>query len=118
MKASEISARRNRIVELLQERGTLSIKEAVRLLDVSHETIRQDFNHLEQQGLLKKFMEVQSWPILGLPRYPVSGNHPLSGKAGNCAGGFAPDSKGPLHHRLGQWQHRCSFGIKACGSLS
>ena len=78
MKASEISARRNRIVELLQERGTLSIKEAVRLLDVSHETIRQDFNHLEQQGL----------------------------------------SKGPLHHRLGQWQHRCSFGIKACGSLS
>lgn len=54
MKASEISARRNRIVELLQERGTLSIKEAVRLLDVSHETIRQDFNHLEQQGLLKK----------------------------------------------------------------
>lgn len=54
MKASEISARRNRIVELLQEKGTLRITDAVRLLDVSHETVRQDFNHLESQGLLKK----------------------------------------------------------------
>lgn len=54
MKASEISARRNRIVELLQERETLRITEAVKLLDVSHETIRQDLNHLERQGLLKK----------------------------------------------------------------
>ena len=54
MKASEISARRNRIVELLQERKTLKVTEAVKLLDVSHETVRQDFNHLERQGLLKK----------------------------------------------------------------
>lgn len=54
MKASEISVRRNQIVELLQEKGTLRVADAVRLLDVSHETIRQDFNHLEQQGLLKK----------------------------------------------------------------
>lgn len=54
MKASEISARRNRIVELLQERKTLRVTEAVKLLDVSHETVRQDFNHLERQGLLKK----------------------------------------------------------------
>ena len=54
MKASEISVRRNQIVELLQEKGTLRVADAVRLLDVSHETVRQDFNHLEQQGLLKK----------------------------------------------------------------
>ena len=54
MKASEISERRNQIVELLKEKKFLKITEAVKLLDVSHETVRQDFNYLEKRGLLKK----------------------------------------------------------------
>ena len=53
MKASEISERRNQIVELLKEKKFLKITEAVKLLDVSHETVRQDFNYLEKRGLLK-----------------------------------------------------------------
>ena len=51
MKASEISERRNQIVELLKEKKFLKITEAVKLLDVSHETVRQDFNYLEKRGL-------------------------------------------------------------------
>ncbi len=54
MKASEISARRKRIMEILQEQKTLRAIDAVRILDVSHETVRQDFNYLAEQGLLKK----------------------------------------------------------------
>ncbi|UXN67251.1 DUF977 family protein (plasmid) [Phyllobacterium sp. A18/5-2] len=42
----------NRLIELIQEHGQVTIAELVALFDVSRDTIRRDLDLLEQRGLL------------------------------------------------------------------
>ncbi|NEE00383.1 DeoR/GlpR transcriptional regulator [Phytoactinopolyspora halotolerans] len=42
------------MLQLLAERGSLSVDEAVEELDVSHATVRRDFDHLAKQQLLAR----------------------------------------------------------------
>lgn len=49
-----INERQNRILEILGLNDRTSVKELARQLQVSSVTIRQDLNHLEAQGLLKR----------------------------------------------------------------
>jgi DeoR family fructose operon transcriptional repressor len=44
--------RQNRLIELLQEHGQVTVAELVALFDVSRDTIRRDLDLLEQRGLL------------------------------------------------------------------
>lgn len=44
--------RQNRLVELLRDRGQLTVNELVTLFDVSRDTIRRDLDFLEDRGLL------------------------------------------------------------------
>ncbi len=46
------AARHNRLLELLQQRGQVTVVELVALLDVSRDTVRRDLDALEQRGLL------------------------------------------------------------------
>jgi DeoR/GlpR family transcriptional regulator of sugar metabolism len=49
-----LNERQNRILEILGSDNTTSVNELSKKLDVSAVTIRQDLNHLESQGLLKR----------------------------------------------------------------
>src|ERR1700719_3666848 len=44
--------RRNKILELVTEKSTVTVNELTDLLQTSAATIRSDLNHLEKQGLL------------------------------------------------------------------
>ena len=46
--------RRNKITELIEEKGTVTVNELTVLLNTSAATIRTDLNHLEKQGLLAR----------------------------------------------------------------
>ena len=54
MKNREISLRRERIVQLVYERGRLTTREASLLLNITQETVRQDFNALARLGIIKR----------------------------------------------------------------
>ncbi|MCB5952444.1 DeoR/GlpR family DNA-binding transcription regulator [Enterococcus sp. BWT-B8] len=54
MKASEITARRNRISELLYQNQTMKVTDLVAIFNVSDETIRKDLSYLEDEGILIK----------------------------------------------------------------
>jgi len=49
-----IEERQQRIIELLQEYGRITVKELCRLFNVSNVTIRSDLNELERKGFLKR----------------------------------------------------------------
>ena len=49
-----LNERQRRILEILGFNNRTSVNELARQLDVSSVTIRQDLNHLESQGLLKR----------------------------------------------------------------
>ncbi|HZG71284.1 MAG TPA: DeoR/GlpR family DNA-binding transcription regulator [Chondromyces sp.] len=44
--------RRNKILEMLTEKGTVTVNELTELLNISAATIRSDLNQMEKQGLL------------------------------------------------------------------
>lgn len=44
--------RRNLIIEILTEKGTVNVNDLTNLLDISAATIRSDLNQMEKQGLL------------------------------------------------------------------
>jgi DeoR/GlpR family transcriptional regulator of sugar metabolism len=44
--------RRNLIIEILTEKGTVTVNDLTNLLDISAATIRSDLNQMEKQGLL------------------------------------------------------------------
>ncbi len=46
------AVRHNRMIDLLRERGQLTVNELVALFEVSRDTIRRDLDLLEQRGLL------------------------------------------------------------------
>lgn len=46
------ATRQNRLLQLLQHRGQLTVAELVVLLDVSRDTVRRDLDMMEQRGLL------------------------------------------------------------------
>lgn len=46
--------RHNRIVELILDRGRLSVAEICEMFSVSEMTVRRDLNYLERQGLLRR----------------------------------------------------------------
>lgn len=46
------AARQNRLVQLVRERGQVTVNELVALFDVSRDTIRRDLDLLEKRGLL------------------------------------------------------------------
>ena len=46
--------RRNKILELLNRRSSVTVTELTGLFQVSLETIRRDLEYLEQQGALKR----------------------------------------------------------------
>lgn len=54
MKSNEIKERRNRIADIIKEKGRLSAQEASQIFHVSIETIRQDFIQLERMNIVKK----------------------------------------------------------------
>ena len=54
MKKLLAEERRNRIVGLLDENGSVKMSELAEILDVSKETIRRDLIYLNEQGRVKK----------------------------------------------------------------
>ncbi|MDV0431716.1 DeoR/GlpR family DNA-binding transcription regulator [Lactiplantibacillus sp. DA1] len=54
MKATEIQARRDQILTLLESRKTMRVSELVNILKISDETVRKDLSQLSTQGLVKK----------------------------------------------------------------
>ncbi|MCI8292465.1 MAG: DeoR/GlpR transcriptional regulator [Hespellia sp.] len=54
MKTKHIEERREQIVNIIKQKGTLDTEEASRIFGVSSETIRQDFVFLEKKGILEK----------------------------------------------------------------
>ena len=46
--------RQNLIVQMVEQRGAISLQELVTLLDTSESTIRRDLFLLDEEGLIKK----------------------------------------------------------------
>ena len=51
----ELNHRENIILDLLYERGKISVSELAKILFVSEMTIRRDLNELEKNGLIKRY---------------------------------------------------------------
>jgi DeoR family fructose operon transcriptional repressor len=49
-----VQERQNRIMEILEEKGSVKVAELTSLFDLSIETIRRDLEALEKEGLLKR----------------------------------------------------------------
>lgn len=49
-----VAERRNKIMDFLNEKQRITVKELSRLMNVSEVTLRTDLNQLEQEGLLKR----------------------------------------------------------------
>ena len=54
-----IKTRRNKIYKLLKQHGSIKVKDLAEQLNTSPLTIRRDLEHLEEQGLIERFMEGQ-----------------------------------------------------------
>ena len=52
---AEVQKRHQRLLELLNESGSLQVTDASRLLNMSELTIRRDFNALEKKGYIVRF---------------------------------------------------------------
>ena len=51
----ELNYRENSILDLLYERGRISVSELAEILFVSEMTIRRDLSELEKNGLIKRY---------------------------------------------------------------
>ncbi len=78
MKQRFSTQRRNRLIQIVLDEGSVSISDAARRLDVSIETVRKDIIHLDAQGLLKKVRGGAIRTKESDVEYPVSHKHTVN----------------------------------------
>jgi DeoR family transcriptional regulator, fructose operon transcriptional repressor len=49
-----LEERRQKVVDLLSQRGFMALEDLARAIDVSESTVRRDLQHLQEQGLLRR----------------------------------------------------------------